>query len=53
MIHLEIKPNAENATLAPWPTALGLILTYTGKLWFLDRMVWLYRETALQNRTGL
>jgi hypothetical protein len=28
-------------TLALWPTLLGLLVTYTGKLWFLDRMVWL------------
>lgn len=27
-----------------WPTLLGIILTYAGKRWFLDRMVWLYRE---------
>jgi polyferredoxin len=32
--------------LDPWPTTLGLFVTYTGKLWFLDRMVWLYRDTA-------
>ena len=25
-----------------WPTALGAILIYAGKVWFLDRMVWLY-----------
>ncbi len=33
-------------TFALWPTAFGLLVTYTGKLWFLDRMVWLYRDTA-------
>jgi hypothetical protein len=33
--------------LEPWPTTLGLFVTYTGKLWFLDRMVWLYRDTAV------
>ncbi|MFQ3577412.1 MAG: DUF6653 family protein [Verrucomicrobiia bacterium] len=32
------------------PTSLvaGLLLCYLGKLWFLDRMVWLCRESALQ-----
>lgn len=30
--------------LAVWPTLLGLALTYAGKFWFLDRMVWLYTE---------
>lgn len=30
--------------LAPWPTFLGLTITYAGKFWFLDRMVWLYTE---------
>lgn len=25
-----------------WPTMLGLTVTYAGKFWFLDRMVWLY-----------
>lgn len=32
--------------LAPWPTLLGTVLVYAGKLWFLDRMVWLYRDMA-------
>jgi hypothetical protein len=27
-----------------WPTIEGLILVYTGKTWFLDRMVWVYME---------
>ena len=26
----------------PWMTGSGLALTYIGKMWFLDRMVWLY-----------
>lgn len=30
--------------LAVWPTVFGLMLNYTGKLWFLDRMVWLYED---------
>ncbi len=31
-------------TLEVWPTVLGLVLVYGGKLWFLDRMVWLYAD---------
>ncbi|MGQ4877239.1 DUF6653 family protein [Billgrantia sp. LNSP4103-1] len=27
-----------------WPTLLGSVLVYAGKLWFLDRMVWLYQD---------
>lgn len=30
--------------LAIWPTLLGTVLIYLGKLWFLDRMVWLYED---------
>jgi hypothetical protein len=37
------------ATLAVWPTLLGSVLIYCGKLWFLDRMVWLYEDMAGQN----
>jgi hypothetical protein len=29
---------------ALWPTALGAVLAYAGKLWFCDRMVWLYED---------
>lgn len=29
---------------AIWPTVCGLCLVYLGKLWFLDRMVWLYQD---------
>lgn len=32
--------------LNPWATLLGLGLTLLGKLWFLDRMVWLYDDMA-------
>jgi hypothetical protein len=32
------------ATLAIWPTAFGVALVYLGKLWFIDRMVWLYED---------
>lgn len=27
-----------------WPTVFGLTLVSLGKLWFIDRMVWLYEE---------
>lgn len=27
-----------------WPTVLGAMLIYMGKLWFLDRMVWLFSD---------
>jgi hypothetical protein len=27
-----------------WPTLVGCILVYAGKLWFIDRMVWLYED---------
>lgn len=30
--------------LVVWPTLVGCIFVYTGKLWFLDRMVWLYQD---------
>jgi hypothetical protein len=29
---------------AIWLTLLGTVLSYAGKLWFCDRMVWLYEE---------
>jgi hypothetical protein len=29
-----------------WPCVLGTALLYAGKLWYLDRMVWLYDEVA-------
>jgi hypothetical protein len=32
--------------LAVWPTLLGTTLVYAGKLWFLDRMVWLYEDVT-------
>lgn len=28
--------------LEPWPTIAGTLLAFLGKLWFVDRMVWLY-----------
>lgn len=35
--------------LAVWPTLLGSVLIYCGKLWFLDRMVWLYHDMIVMN----
>jgi len=29
-----------------WPTVLGTAPVFLGKLWFLDRMVWLYEGMA-------
>ncbi len=34
---------------APVETLLGLVLIILGKLWFLDRMVWLYRDMKDRN----
>lgn len=30
--------------LVIYPILIGTVLVYTGKLWFLDRMVWLYQD---------
>jgi hypothetical protein len=30
--------------LDPWPTVFGTALVYLGKVWFLDRMVWLWED---------
>jgi hypothetical protein len=38
-------------TLAMWPTLFGSVLIYCGKLWFLDRMVWLYEDMIVTNET--
>ena len=27
-----------------WPTVFGMALVYSGKLWFLDRMAWLWED---------
>ncbi|NEO26922.1 MAG: hypothetical protein F6K03_08510, partial [Kamptonema sp. SIO4C4] len=35
--------------LSIWPTLLGTVLVYLGKIWFVDRMVWLYHD--MQNAT--
>lgn len=32
--------------LDPWPVPAGMILVMGGKLWFLDRMVWLFEDTG-------
>lgn len=34
--------------LDPWPTVFGMALVYAGKLWFLDRMVWLYEDMRVK-----
>jgi hypothetical protein len=31
-------------TLSIWPSVFGVALTYLGKSWYLDRMVWLYED---------
>ena len=28
----------------PWPALFGTMMTYLGKLWFADRMVWLWQD---------
>jgi hypothetical protein len=37
-------------TLEPWPSLLGLVVAYLGKLWFLDRMVWLHQDMGGERR---
>jgi hypothetical protein len=32
------------ARLKVWPTIFGMALVYLGKVWYLDRMVWLYQD---------
>jgi len=32
-----------------WPTIVGCIFVYAGKLWFLDRMVWIYEDVKGTN----
>lgn len=36
------------AFLKIWPIFFGCALVYLGKLWFIDRMVWLYRDMRRQ-----
>jgi hypothetical protein len=33
------------AVLELWPTLMGIAVAYFSKLWFADRMVWLYEDT--------
>ena len=35
--------------LHPWITAIGTTVAFIGKLWFVDRMVWLYEELKDSN----
>jgi hypothetical protein len=35
--------------LSIWPTLLGVVLVYLGKLWFIDRMVWIYQDMKDEN----
>lgn len=37
--------------LEPWPTWLGLALVMLAKIWFVDRMVWLYEDMKDQDPT--
>lgn len=32
--------------LAAWPAVFGTVVALAGKLWFVDRMVWLYEDVA-------
>ena len=32
------------SAIAIWPTLLGATVVYLSKLWFIDRMVWLYED---------
>jgi len=34
-----------------WPALLGLVLVMICKLWFVDRMVWLYEDMKDQHPT--
>lgn len=36
---------------AIWPAVLGTLLVFAGKLWFCDRMVWLYQDMIDRNPT--
>ncbi len=38
--------------LAPWPALVGLIITIGAKVWFVDRMVWLYADTHRHQADG-
>lgn len=32
-----------------WPVLVGSILVYAGKVWFMDRMVWLYEDMKMEH----
>lgn len=32
-----------------WPTLLGAVLIYLGKMWFIDRTVWLFEDMKDQH----
>lgn len=34
-------------SLSLWPTVTGMVVIYLSKLWFLDRMVWLYEDARM------
>jgi hypothetical protein len=36
--------------LAPWPTLMGMVVVLLGKLWFIDRMVWLHADMTGEPR---
>lgn len=36
--------------LESWPTILGTVMVYLGKLWFLDRMVWLWEDMGREEK---
>lgn len=38
-------------TFSIWPTILGLVLIVGGKVWFVDRMVWVYQDMKDQDAT--
>jgi len=31
-------------TFEVWPTLVGIIVVFLGKVWFVDRMVWLWHD---------
>jgi|GEM_PF-3630839 len=39
-----------HANLEIWPTLFGAVTIYLGKLWFVDRMVWLYHDMKDANQ---
>jgi hypothetical protein len=39
-----MDPELSAMALQVWPVLLGLTLVILGKMWFLDRMVWIYED---------